>query len=116
MTAIEQHRAEMSEICARVGAELERISLALRVLEGHLTGAAASGWALDEARIQELQQVDSILQHAAALREFIGALRVLPSGEADLDRSLELVPLERMRARLAGHAPAAECISALEWL
>lgn len=116
MTASEGHIAHMSEVCDRVGGELERLSLALAGLECSLSGAAAEGWALDEPWVQDLQQLDSIAQHVAALREFIRWMRFLPSGRADLGRALELVPLEHMRARLAGDAPTAECSSAVEWL
>jgi hypothetical protein len=116
MTANERRIAHMSEICARVGAELDRLSLALAGLECSLSGVAADGWTLDGPRVQDLQQLDSISQHVAALCEFMRGMRFLPSGEADLGRSLELVPLERMRARLAGEAPTAESGSAVEWL
>lgn len=95
----------VSSVCARVSAELQRLSVITVQLEASLS-SAADGWAVDERRLRDLQQLDALSQHLAALRDFMASLPSSAFGGVDLAPSLKLVPLEALRGRLAGEAPA----------
>lgn len=93
----------MADVCARVGGELDRLSVIALQLEASL-GSVAVGEAIDETRLHDLQQLDALSQHLAALRDFMVSLANVTLDEVDLGPALRLVSLEAMRARLAGEA------------
>lgn len=92
----------LAETLTTLGQELERIRvLGLRVEQAICAIAVNS--ALDAALIAELQQLDAVLQHVAALRDFSEqlALECPDAAEVDLSAALERVTLAEVRARLA---------------
>jgi hypothetical protein len=93
----------VGEVHRRVEAELERLRLIGLEIEQSLCNAA-DGWSIDDQRVRDLQQLDSLLQHLAALRDFLGALSAPLCARVDLRAPLSRVPLEALRARLAGAA------------
>lgn len=82
--------------------ELERArTLGLRV-EGAICAIAVRA-AIDSSVIAELQQLDAVLQHLGALRDFAGEVsRTCDSQFAvDVTSALDRVTLAEVRARLA---------------
>jgi hypothetical protein len=83
--------------------ELERARvLGLRV-EGAICAIAVRS-SLDGAVVGELQQLDAVLQHIAALRDFVGELARQGGelGALDTAHALDRVTLAEVRTRLGG--------------
>jgi hypothetical protein len=83
--------------------ELEHArALGLRV-EGAICAIAVRA-AIDASVITELQQLDAVLQHLGALRDFAGEVaRACDSeGAIDMSAALDRVTLADVRARWAG--------------
>jgi len=99
-------RSEMTplqDVLTALADELERArTLGLRV-EGAICAIAVRA-AIDSSVIAELQQLDAVLQHIGALRDFAGEASRVCSGEfaIDVSTALERVTLADVRARLAG--------------
>lgn len=99
----------VGDTMSAVADELERIrTLGLRI-EGAICAVAVRS-SVDAALIGELQQLDAMLQHVAALRDFLGTLANQPEADAALDTSsaLERVTLGEVRSRLGGDAGDAD--------
>jgi hypothetical protein len=83
--------------------ELERArTLGLRV-EGAICAIAVRS-SIDGAVVAELQQLDAVLQHIAALRDFVAetARQVQDGSEVATQSALARITLGDVRARLAG--------------
>lgn len=93
----------VGDVFAALADELERArSLGLRV-EGAICAIAVRS-SIDSAVVSELQQLDAVLQHIAALRDFAAELAKRGAG-ADgvaVASALDRVTLGEVRARLAG--------------
>lgn len=92
----------MADVLSTLGQELERIRvLGLRVEQTICAIAVKS--ALDIALIAELQHLDAVLQHVAALRDFTEqmSLQCEDTVEVDIATALDRVTLADVRARLA---------------
>lgn len=90
-------------VFANLAGELERArSLGLRV-EGAICAIAVRS-ALGSDAIHELQQLDAMLQHIAALRDFAAELARQPVANGDIVTTvaLRLVTLGEVRMRLGG--------------
>lgn len=93
----------VGDVFTALADELERArTLGLRV-EGAICAIAVRA-AIDSSVIAELQQLDAVLQHIAALRDFAGeAARACGDvSSIDVTPALERVTLAEVRARLAG--------------
>jgi hypothetical protein len=96
---------EMStrDVFTALADELERArSLGLRV-EGAICAIAVRA-AIDSSVVAELQQLDAVLQHLGALRDFAGEVS-RACGEhsvVDVKRALDRITLAEVRARLSG--------------
>ncbi len=103
-------RRSLADVCARLARELEFVRQSGAGLEQCLCNAADS-WGLDSERVRELQQLDQMIQHLAALRDFTAAMaRALDDArDVDLADAFERITLSAVKARLAGAdgAPAA---------
>ena len=91
------------DVLVTLADELERArTLGLRV-EGAICAIAVRA-AIDGSVIAELQQLDAVLQHIAALRDFAGEVsRTCDSALlVDVTRALDRVTLAEVRTRLAG--------------
>lgn len=91
------------DVFAALAEELERArSLGLRV-EGAICAIAVRS-SIDDAVVCELQQLDAVLQHVAALRDF--AAELARQGEAigvvAIASALDRVTLGEVRTRLGG--------------
>ena len=102
-----QHAGEaltsVRDVFAALAEELERARiLGLRV-EGAICAIAVHS-SLDDGIVSELQQLDHVIQHVAALRDFAAEV----SNECDgveavtLERALGRIRLAEVRTRLAG--------------
>lgn len=92
----------VADVLTTLGQELERIRvLGLRVEQTICAIAVRSS--LDTALIAELQHLDAVLQHVAALRDFSEqvALQCDDQAPVDIAEALERVTLADVRARLA---------------
>lgn len=92
----------VADVLTTLGQELERIRvLGLRVEQTICAIAVRS--ALDPALIAELQHLDAVLQHVAALRDFSEqvALQCDDQTPVDIAEALDRVTLADVRARLA---------------
>lgn len=91
-------------MCRRLALELELIRQIGMRLEQSLCNAA-DAWGIDDERVRDLQQLDHLTQHAAALRDFLSIVSEGEgSTESGLDAALERIKLGDVRARLAGTA------------
>jgi len=93
----------LADAVALVSQELERIRvLGLRVEQTICAVAVRS--AIDSAVVAELQHLDALIQHVAALRDFSEQVAVECSDDAvvDLEAALERVTLADVRRRLGG--------------
>jgi|CXWL01.1.fsa_nt_gi hypothetical protein len=102
-TAPDQRLTPVREVFSALADELERArSLGLRV-EGAICAIAVRS-SIDGAVVSELQQLDAVLQHIAALRDFAAeiAKRYASAETIALASALERVTLGEVRARLAG--------------
>lgn len=91
------------DVFSSLASELERArSLGLRV-EGAICAIAVRS-SIDGAVVSELQQLDAVLQHIAALRDFAAELarQEAPNGLVGTANALERVTLGEVRARLGG--------------
>jgi hypothetical protein len=89
------------DLCRRLALELET----LRQIGMRLEQCACAGeGGLDIARVRELQQFDILLQHLAALRDFLTKLPDFVSVDmvVDATAALNRVLLADLRQRLAG--------------
>jgi hypothetical protein len=93
--------AQLGDVHRRIGEEIERLRVMGLDIEASLF-RAADDWSVDESHVRELQQLDFLLQHLAALRDFVASLVPNAAGQVDLAAALRRVPLEALRARLAG--------------
>jgi len=92
----------VADVLTTLGQELERIRvLGLRVEQTICAIAVRSS--LDTALIAELQHLDAVLQHVAALRDFSEqvALQCDDQTPIDIADALDRVTLADVRARLA---------------
>ena len=95
----------LGEMCARLALEIELLRLiGVRIEQSLCASTAALG--LDSERVRDLQQLDLLMQHLAALRDFMGALSSLPETATPLDAraALERITLAEMKNRLGGEA------------
>lgn len=91
------------DVLVMLADELERArTLGLRV-EGAICAIAVRA-AIDSSVIAELQQLDAVLQHIAALRDFAGEVSRTCDGAlaVDVTGALDRVTLAEVRTRLAG--------------
>lgn len=99
----EEPLAPVADVFSVLAEELERArALGLRV-EGAICAIAVRS-SIDGAVVSELQQLDAVLQHMAALRDFAAEVaRGAGAGGAVPTRSaLERITLGDVRARLSG--------------
>jgi len=92
----------VGDVFSALGEELERArSLGLRV-EGAICAIAVRS-SIDGAVVSELQQLDTVLQHIAALRDFVTELarQGAPASVATAS-ALDRVTLAEVRTRLGG--------------
>ncbi len=97
----------IGEICRRVALEIELVRNMAARLELSLC-AMTAGVGIDEERVRDLQQLDVMQQHLAALRDFLSELSMLPAarGPIELVSALDRVLIDDLRRRLEGaHAP-----------
>lgn len=97
-----QRLVRVTDTVAVLSQELERIRvLGLRVEQTICAIAVRS--AIDGAVVAELQHLDALIQHIAALRDFSEQVAVECSDDAriDLEAALERVTLADVRRRLA---------------
>lgn len=97
-----QRSVRLTDAVAVLSQELERIRvLGLRVEQTICAIAVRS--AIDGAVVAELQHLDALIQHIAALRDFSEQVAVECSDDAriDLEAALERVTLADVRRRLA---------------
>lgn len=91
------------DVFSALAEELERArSLGLRV-EGAICAIAVRS-SIDGSVVSELQQLDAVLQHIAALRDFASELarQSVGVGEVATAPALERVTLGEVRVRLGG--------------
>lgn len=91
------------DVCSSLADELERARvLGLRVEGAICTIAVRSS--IDTSLVAELQQLDAMLQHIAALRDFVARLALDASTHhvVDVSAALERITLADVRARLGG--------------
>ncbi|MEQ1707876.1 MAG: hypothetical protein ABL864_06055 [Terricaulis sp.] len=91
------------DVFSALAEELERArSLGLRV-EGAICAIAVRS-SIDGSVVSELQQLDAVLQHIAALRDFASELarQSVGVGEVATASALERVTLGEVRVRLGG--------------
>ena len=91
------------DVFSALAEELERArSLGLRV-EGAICAIAVRS-SIDGSVVSELQQLDAVLQHIAALRDFASELarHSIGAGEVATASALERVTLGEVRVRLGG--------------
>jgi hypothetical protein len=93
----------IGEICGRVALEIELVRNMAARLELSLCVMTASG-SIDEERVRDLQQIDLMQQHLAALRDFLGELSKLPNvrGPIELVSALDRVLIDDLKRRLEG--------------
>lgn len=92
-----------TDVFSSLAEELERARvLGLRV-EGAICAFAVRS-ALDGSVVSELQQLDAILQHIAALRDFAAELSRTadPNHRVDAGSAIERITLGEVRQRLSG--------------
>lgn len=97
-----QRSVRVTDAVALLSQELERIRvLGLRVEQTICAIAVRS--AIDGAVVAELQHLDALIQHIAALRDFSEQVAVECGDDAriDLEAALERVTLADVRRRLA---------------
>ncbi len=103
----------MPDVCSSLANELEHARvLGLRV-EGAICAIAVRS-AIDSSLVAELQQLDAMLQHLAALRDFVArlALEAPAHPVVDISSALERITLAEVRARLGG---SGEEVADEEW-
>jgi hypothetical protein len=91
------------DVFSALAEELERArSLGLRV-EGAICAIAIRS-SIDSAVVSELQQLDAVLQHIAALRDFAAELarNADPSHAVAASTAIDRITLGEVRQRLAG--------------
>ena len=96
-----RNAARLADALARTSQELERIRvLGLRVEQTICAIAVRS--AIDSAVVAELQHLDALIQHVAALRDFTEQVAVECSDDVSIDlaAALERVTLADVRRRL----------------
>lgn len=101
--APEADLVSQADVFVALADELERArAMGLRV-EGAICAIAVRA-AIDSAVVAELQQLDAVLQHIAALRDFAGELgrQSGAGGKISLATALERITLADVRARLSG--------------
>lgn len=97
-----QNRVRLADTLTVLGQELERVRvLGLRVEQTICAIAVRSS--IDSAVIAELQHLDAVIQHIAALRDFSEqlALQCDDAVQVDIAPALERVTLAEVRSRLA---------------
>ncbi len=93
----------MGDVFSSLAEELERArSLGLRV-EGAICAIAVRS-SIDGAVVSELQQLDAVLQHITALRDFVAELARQGGtpGAVDTAPALDRITLAEVRTRLGG--------------
>jgi hypothetical protein len=96
-----RNAARLADALARTSQELERIRvLGLRVEQ--TICAIAVRAAIDSAVVAELQHLDALIQHVAALRDFTEQVAVECSDDVSIDlaAALERITLADVRRRL----------------
>jgi|CXWL01.1.fsa_nt_gi hypothetical protein len=97
----ERELTPLAEVLGALAQELESArSTGMRVEAAFCAHAVNSQ--LDGSVIRDMQQLDGVLQHLAALRDFVAALATDAHGEACIAAALERVSLGDVRARLQG--------------
>lgn len=103
VSAPDHSLVSQADVFVALAAELECVrALGLRV-EGAICAIAVRS-AIDGAVVAELQQLDAVLQHIAALRDFAGELSRQCDGapKISLTAALDRITLAEVRARLSG--------------
>lgn len=98
-----EHRVPLGDVLLALAEELERArTLGLRI-EGAMCSIAVRS-SIDGAVVSELQQLDAVLQHIAALRDFAAELskQCDRSAVAPIGSSLDRITLGDVRTRLSG--------------
>jgi hypothetical protein len=98
----------IGDVHTRIADELERLRIIGLVIERSFCRAAADEWSMDESRRRDLQQLDLLLQHLSALKDFVEGLVPNDEGSVDLAGAVRRIPLEGLRARLSGVAAASD--------
>lgn len=91
----------MAEILDAIARELEHARGVGTRLEAAFCSHAVRS-TLDGAVIQDMQQLDGMIQHLAALRDFVSTLAKTATGSASTATALERILLGDVRARLGG--------------
>lgn len=92
----------LAELYPRIARELELARQTAMQVEQSLCRAADS-WSIDDARVRDLQQLDHLIQHLAAMRDFVFALCQQGQGvRVDAADALARVTLSDVRSRLSG--------------
>lgn len=100
---LEADRTPTGDVFLMLAEELERTrALGLRI-EGAICGIAIRS-SIDDALVSELQHLDAVLQHIAALRDFMAELskQCGPSQYVETSSALDRITLAEVRSRLAG--------------
>ncbi len=108
MNAHKHHSAQEAltptgDVLSALAEELERVrSLGLRV-EGAICAIAIRS-SIDSSVVSELQQLDAVLQHIAALRDFAAELarKADPSHVVAASTAIDRITLSEVRQRLGG--------------
>lgn len=96
-----QETTPMAEILDALARELEHArGVGMRIEAAFCAHAVRT--TLDGSIIQDMQQLDGVIQHLAALRDFVSTLAREATGAAAIDAALERVFLGDVRARLGG--------------
>lgn len=101
------HRAErqeltpVAEVLVALAYELEHVRIVGMRVEAAFCAHAVRA-TLDISVIRDMQQLDGVLQHLAALRDFVTTLSQDIRGEAPIIAALDRVFLGDVRARLSG--------------
>ena len=92
-------------VMLRVAAEIRVAAKDLAVVEAQVVDALSTGSAL--ANLDQLQSIDRIGQQLRTLEAFLEGAGMCRCGRVDVERGLDEVWLESVRARLSGAAMSA---------
>jgi hypothetical protein len=96
----------IGDICRRVAMEIELLRNMAARLELSLCVMTVTR-ELDDERVRDLQQLDFMHQHLAALRDFLNEISRQATAHDRVNpmAALDRVPLSELRGRLAGAGP-----------
>ncbi len=103
---------DVGELVSRIATEIELLRLVSERLERSVCVRTEENLR-DPAALSEIQQFDFLLQHLAALRDFLAELARVSNADWRINPTLALnnVALEALKRRLAGEFAAAEAQS-----